>query len=211
MRYEYNDGSCSAGREPRLYLAKGDKIARFNGRDIEGFCVIAKSRYEKNGKWSNTTYELEMVPGVRALYFLSPMHGVWGENLESWGEVAESLGLSVDTCKEIIGREYKKTAERLDKIEEFSLSVEKENITSETVIISFGSPTNRAIREGYWEEPKTGYTSEGKEVKISPGEEGGWYKPVVLIPKEAKIIASSHSPGMHGGYWKVEVIVPISN
>jgi hypothetical protein len=167
--YSYNDGLCPAGRRPRLYLAKGGEVKKFLGENIPGYCAIVTAQYEKNGKWSNTTYQLELVPGVRPLYFLSPMHGTWGDNLGSWGEVAETLGLPVDVAQAIIRAEYPKTAERLDKLEEFALAVEAEGYETETVVISFGSPTNRAIHEGYWEKPKSSQTSDGRTVTVVPG------------------------------------------
>lgn len=209
--YSYNDGLECAGRRPRLYLAKGGEIKKFTGENIPGFCAIATSRYEKNGKWSNTTYQLDLVPGVRPLHFLSPMHGTWGDNLGSWGEVAETLGLPVDVAQSLIRAEYKSTAERLDKLEEFALAVEAEGYETETVVISFGSPTNRAIREGYWSSPKSGQTSDGRKVSVQPsqGEYGvDWSKPLVIEPEGAKILSSRHSPGMHGGYYTIEVVVP---
>lgn len=167
--YSYNDGLLPAGRRPRLYLAKGGEVVKFTGANISGFCAIATSQYEKNGKWSNTTYQLELVPGVRPLYFVSPMHGIWGDNLGSWGEVAKNLGLPVNVAQTIIRAEYKDTAERLDKLEAFALAVEAQGNETETVIISFGSPTNREINDGYWEKPKSAQTSDGRTVTVVPG------------------------------------------
>jgi len=206
--YSYNDGLCAAGRRPRLYLAKGGEVRKFSGENIPGFCAIVTLQYEKRGKWSNTTYQLDLVPGVRPLYFLSPMHGTWGDNLGSWGEVAETLGLPVDIAQAICHAEYKTTAERLDKLEEFALAVEAGGYGTETVVISFGSPTNRAIREGYWGSPKSGQTSDGRKVIVEPGNGVGWNNPVVIEPEGTKVLSSCHSPGMHGGYYTIEVVVP---
>ena len=138
--YNYNEGLLPAGRRPRLYLAKGGEIVKFAGANIPPFFPIATEKYEKSGKWSNTTYQLDLVPGVRTLHLVSPMHGVWGDNLGSWGEVAEKLGLPVDVAQTLIRGEYKTTAERLEKLEEFALAVEAQGATTETVVISFGSP-----------------------------------------------------------------------
>jgi hypothetical protein len=208
--YEYNDGDKSAGRRPRLYLAKGGKVVKFGGSNIPEFCAIATSEYKKNGKWSNTTYQLDLVPGVRPLFFLSPMHGTWGDSLGSWGEVAKELALPVDVAQELIRVEYKSTAERLDKLEEFSLAIEAQGNQTETVIVSFGSPTNREADEGFWETPKSSQTSDGKKVTVEPGKgDDGWSQPVVIEPIGAKIFSSRSSPGMHGGYRTIEVIVPI--
>jgi len=167
--YTYKDGLCSGNRRPHLYLAKGSDVVKFEGEGIPGVCAIATSSFQKRGKWSNTTYQLHLAPGVRPLYFLSPLHGTWGDHLASWGEVAETLGLPVDVAQRIIRREYKFTAERLDKLEEFSLAVEAHANEAETVVISFGSPTNRAIREGYWEKPKSSQASDGRIVTVIPG------------------------------------------
>lgn len=212
--YQYNDGLENAGRRPRLYLAKGGEVVKFRGDNITGYCAVATTRYQKNGKWSNTTYHIDLVPGVRPLYFLSPMHGTWGDTIASWGEVAETLGLPVEVAQALIRAEYKGTAERLDKLEEFALAVEAEGHETETVVISFGSPTNRSIREGYWEKPKSAETSDGRTVVVAPiaGQyEPNWYNPVVMEPEGAKVLSSRHSPGMHGGYWTIEVVVPITS
>ena len=79
-----------------------------------------------------------------------------------------------------------------------------------TLIVSFGSPTNRAIQEGFWEEQKTSRASDGREVIVAPSSKG-WDEPIVLAPQGAKIVSSQHSPGMHGGYQTIEVIVPITS
>ena len=207
--YSYNNGACSAGRTPRLYLAKGSEVVKFAGQNIPGYCAIATAQYEKNGKWSNTTFQLEFVPGVRALYFLSPMHGTWGDGFASWGEVVEELGLPIDITQKIIREEYPSTAERFDKLEEFAIAVETEGQTTEVAIISFGSPTNRSISEGYWDKPKSSQTSNGRMVTVLPGKEG-WHTPEIVEPEGAKVLSAKHSPGMHGGYWTIEVVVPIA-
>ena len=136
------------------------------------------------------------------------MHGTWGDNLGSWGEVIETLGLPVGIAQEVIRTEYKATAERLDKLEEFVLAVEAGGCGTETVVISFGSPTNRAIREGYWSSPKSGQVSDGRKVVVEPGNGGDWSNPVVIEPEGTKVLSSRYSPGMHGGYYTVEVVVP---
>lgn len=209
--YTYNDGLRPAGRYPRLYFAKGGEVKKFVGKNIAGYCAVITAQYKKCGKWSNTTYQIDLAPGVRPLHFLSPMHGTWGDNLGSWGEVAETLGLPVETSKELIRAEYRNTAQRLDELEEFALAVEAEGFEAETVVISFGSPTNRAIRDGYWSSPKSGQTSDGRKVTVEPGKGkygADWSKPIVVEPEGAKVLSSCHSPGMHGGYYTIEVAVP---
>lgn len=213
MEYGYNDGLRAAGRHPRLYLAKSGEVKKFAGENIPGYCAVVTAQYTKNGKWSNTQYVLDLAAGVRPLHFLSPMHGTWGDDLASWGEVVEKLGLAVETVHALVRAEYPATGERLDKLENFQLAAEAEGGDTEVVIISFGSPTNRAIAEGYWSKPKSGKTSDGRTVTVAPGQGqygSDWDKPVAVEPEGARVVSSRHSPGMHGGYWTIEVVVPMA-
>lgn len=210
---KYNDGLCDGGRRPRLYLVKGGEVRKFGKENIPGFCAVITAQYQKNGKWSNTDYTLDLAHGVRALEFLSPLHGTWGDDLSSWGEVAERLALPVEVCQMIVRAEYPKTGERLDQLEAFAVAVaaEQQGAVTETVIVSFGSPSHRAIREGYWSQCKTAQTTDGRTVTVQPGQgEYGpdWYKAEAVAPDGAKVLASRHKPGMHGGYWTLEVAVP---
>lgn len=210
---KYNDGLCNGGRRPRLYLVKGYEYHKFEGNNIDGICAIASTDYRKNGKWSNTDYDITLAPGVKDIRFLSPLHGVWGSEFKNWGEMASQLGIAVQTIQEIIRKEYPTTAKRLDDLEKFAMDIENSTgELTETVIISFGSPTNRAIREGFWATPKGNVTSTGIKVIVAPSEnENGlcWSKPILVEPSNGKILTSYSTPGHHGGYITVEVAVPI--
>jgi len=212
MNYRYNNGRHCGGRYPRLYLAKGSEVRKFTGENIPGFAAIAAEVFEKRGKFSNTYYLLVLAPGVRPLYFLSPLHGVWGDDLASWGEVAQVLQVPVEVAQKIIRAEYPRTAERLDKLEAFASEIESQGATTETVIVSFGRPTNRQRREeDYWAKPKTAQTSDGRTVVVEPGPGPDWSKAKAVAPEGAKVLDCRHRPGMHGGYWAIEVAVPIQS
>ena len=217
MEYTYNDGLQSGSRRPRLFLVKNGEFRKFSGEPIPGICAIEAQKYEKGGKWSNTTYHLLLAPGVRAVYMVSPLHGMWGDDLRSWGETLQELqGLPIEAVKRLVRAEYPSTAERLDKAEEIALLFEEEGEEMETVIVSFGNPTRRAMADGWWRAPKRALSSRGVEVIIASGptdpdsEKGNWHEPVVLSPAGARVISSKGSPGSHGGYYSVEVAVPTS-
>lgn len=207
--YRYNDGMAAGSRTPRLYLVKGTgEPVLFNGENIPGVCAIAAQKYTKNGKWSNTDYSLLLAAGVRPLYFVSPLHGVWGDDLASWGEVAEKLALPMGQAQAIVRREYPPTAERLDAVEAFAVAQEEQGLEAETVVISFGGPTRRQRDEGFWSLPKSGRTSDGRTVTIEPVD-GDWYHPVATAPEGATVMSSEYTPGMGGGYHSVTVMVPV--
>lgn len=212
MEFTWCDGLCPGRRYPRLYLAKGDVVVKFEGKYLDGFCAIKTLSFELAGKWSNTTYVLVLAPGVRPLEFLSPLHGTWGDNLGSWAEVAESLGLSIETARTIVLAEYPRTAERLDKYEAFANQVESEGDDTEIVVFTFGSPTRKRW-EACWSSPKSRQTSDGRTVTIAPAPcdpiRLGWHKPILVEPADATILDVRHSPGHHGGSFTVRVAVPI--
>lgn len=203
----FNDGMRSGSVTPRLYLVKGLEFRKFEGLSIPGFCAVKTSNYTKNGKWSNTSYEIVLPPAVKEFHMCSPMHGIYGERYGSWGELIAAEGIPYEVAKAIVETEYPRTAKRLNEIEEFVMGLE-EGVGTETVVISFGSPTNRQISEGWWESEKTGYTEGGMEVVIIPSSEEGWKKCIVATPSGAKVTDVRTSPGMHGGYVTVTVEVP---
>ena len=179
---------------------------KFAGKNIAGYCAIAGQEFKKNGKWSNTTYILELAPGVRAIELVSPMHGLWGDGLLSWGQACEELGLAIDVLQAIVRAEYPRTAKRLDDLEAFAASAPQGEV--EVVVISFGSPTNRMIASGYWSQPKSAKTTDGRTVVVRPGDGEDWYTPEIVEPIGASVLSSDHRPGMHGGYWTVKIAVP---
>jgi len=54
----WNDGRLSRGRKPRLFVGRGETVAEFAGVGIPGVVAVVREDYEKNGKWSNTTFGL---------------------------------------------------------------------------------------------------------------------------------------------------------
>jgi len=208
--YQYNDGRLPGGRHPRLYLAKGAEVVKFNGADIPGWCIIQKDEYSQCGKWSNHDYELLLAPGVRPIEMVSPLHGRYGQWWRTWSAAAEELQLPVEKVQEIIRKEYWETADRLDKVEAFMEEMHKTDQDMEIVLISFGSPTCRQMREGWWTSPKESRTSTGVKVVVEPDPNKGWYAPKAVEPEGAKVVGHHHRPGYHGGHWVIEVAVPLT-
>lgn len=146
---EFNDGLCPGGRRPRLYLIVGAVAHKFTGSAIAGVCAIAGESFHKNGKWSNTTYQLELAPGVRPIQMLSPLHGTWGSQYPTWHELAAHLGLPLQVAQEIVRAEYASTATRLDEMEAFMASQTGETEAVEC-LLSYGDndPLPTLVKEG---------------------------------------------------------------
>jgi putative CRISPR-associated protein (TIGR02620 family) len=60
----FNDGRKSRGHRDLLFVGVGPAVHRFAGQHIPGVVAVARSDYEKNGKWSNSTYYLRLAPGA---------------------------------------------------------------------------------------------------------------------------------------------------
>jgi hypothetical protein len=208
MEYKYEDGLKPGGRRPRLWLAKGAEVVKFSGKSIPGFCQIAKEIYEPAGKWSRTFYTLLLAPSVVPLYFLSPLHGVWGEDLDSWDEVADTLNLPVEVCMEIVKAEYPDTAKRLDEIEAFA---DASDTDVEIVSCFVRTPSRRRNTPQYWAEEKEFFGRDGTRIilRSADGTQDGWDNPVLVEPSDAQIVRVEYL----GGYKpcrKIDVILPSS-
>jgi hypothetical protein len=205
---EWRDGLRPGGRTPRLYVIVdgGRAVHKFTGETIPGVLVVLSAQYHQCGKWSSTTYQIQTARGVRAVELLSPLHGTWGDSFTSWLDAAQALGCDVDSAREITRVEYRKTFERLEALDAALESLEEEegDDDAEIVVITFGSPTNRAAEDGFWFDPKGGRTSDGREVVVTPGPDGDWES--ATCP-QGRVVSVKRSPGYHGGSISVTVAV----
>jgi hypothetical protein len=96
--YEYNNGMLPGGRTPELWIVLNGTIHIFAGEHILGVAAITSSRFEKNGKWSNTTYQLELAPTAVPCLLLADLHcRVWEENSRqtAYSRFCKKFGVSV--------------------------------------------------------------------------------------------------------------------
>lgn len=218
-KIEWSDGIGSRGRGPFLVFIKGDEIIPFDGKNISGVVVVRGTDYTKNGKWSHTTYRLDVADGIRHIAGRSGWEtGRFGEGLgsavgcattDTWAETAKALGVSVPSTMEFLRGWKPQAAEKLDKVEQSLVALEEvsgQGTDSVTVTVSFGSPTNRAIADGYWESPKTIPRYAAEIRKTDPA--GGWAEGnIEVVGISGTILSVKHSAGMHGGYYAVSVAV----
>jgi len=215
----WSDGIGPRGRRAFLLLVKGDEVVPFTGSNISGVVVVRGTDYSKNGKWSSTTYRLELASDIRHIAGLNGWEtGRFVEGLaasihcatpDTWAETAKALGVSVPSAMEFLRAWRPKAAEKLDEVEQSLVALEEasEQETDSVIItVSFGSPTNRAIREGYWESPKgiPGYIA---EIRLKDREQGWNEGNIEVVGISGTVLSVKHSAGMHGGYYAVSVAV----
>lgn len=216
---EWSDGLGSRSRSPFLLFVRGDEVIVFRGESISGVVVVRGTDYTKNGKWSHTTYRLQLADGIRHIAGRSGWEtGRFVEGLgsavgcktpDTWAETAEALGVSVPSAMEFLREWRPKAAEKLDEVETSLAELEevsKQETDSEIVTVSFGSPTNRAIRNGYWESPKSipGYEA---EIRLADSKDGWTEGNIEVVGISGTVLSVKHSSGMHGGYYAVSVAV----
>lgn len=222
MEFTWSDRQGSRDRHAWLLLVKGEKIVSFIGEAIPGVAVIRGSDYRKDGKWSHTTYRLELGEGVRAFAGLNGWETgrfveglcsvVGGPVIDRWSDVANALGVSVPSAMEFLRAWRPKAAEALDEVDAQLASLDEAADAAgavgetETVVVSFGSPTRRAAAEGFWVSPKDIPGYNGQVVLIDP--EQGWRKDNIrVVGIVGTVLSVVHTSGWRDGYVSVTVAV----
>ncbi|MEK7655149.1 MAG: hypothetical protein AAB386_00500 [Patescibacteria group bacterium] len=219
----YSDGIGSRGRRPFLILIKGESITTFKGETIPGVVVVRGTDYNKNGKWSHTTFRLELAQGVRAVSgsdgwetgkFVEGLRSAVSASkpIDTWADVANALGVSVPSAMSFLREWRPKAAVALDEVDaqltaldEAADKVEAKADT-ETVVVSFGSPTRAQRADGFWTSAK-GIPNHNGELRLI-NKEKGWIKENIKVAGiVGTVMSASHASGYGGGYVSVTVAV----
>lgn len=216
---QWSDGMGHRSRAAFFLFVKGDEVLVFHGEDIPGVVVVRGTDYRKNGKWSHTTYRLQIADGIRCIAGHQGWEtGRFVEGLaaavncktpDTWTDTAQALGVSVPSAMEFLRAFRCQAAENLDEVEQSLAALEEvseQETDSVIVTVSFGSPTNRAIQDGYWDNPKSIPGGAGQIRKIDP--EVGWTEGnIEVVGIAGTVLSVKHSAGMHGGYYAVSVAI----
>lgn len=201
-----------------LVVTAAGEVLPFKGADLPGVLVVTGTDYRKDGKWSSTTYRFQLSSGTR---FISGKNGwetgrfieglrkavSFGRPIDRWVDVAEALGVTVASAMAFLRSWRPKAAAYLDDVEERLATLDDavEEGVNKTLAISFGAPTNREIRAGYWERPVIVRVNDLEVGRVSPSN-GRWNSP---IPEgDVSVVAAETSSGMHGGYVSLRLAVP---
>lgn len=113
-------------RKSWLLLVKEDEVKAFQGSSIPGIVAVLGEDYEKRGKWSNTTYRLALASGVTAVAgrdgwergtFVEGLSSTVGKPVDRWTDLAQALGVTIDSAKRFLAAWRPLAAEALDKVE----------------------------------------------------------------------------------------------
>ncbi len=191
-QFKYNDGLLNAGRTPKLWIVHRGQIHNFVGWAIDGVVAVTGTRYEKNGKWSNTTFQLELADGAVGCRMVAPMHGqTWPMNdrMEAYKSFMQEFGvtLSFEVFDEALLCDYPNSHARMVAGEQALESLSPEG-DSELVEISTSQSCNRNPHD---------------DVRVTAPDGKSW-----VIAHEArtaemvgvfKLTDRKHHPGYRGG------------
>lgn len=223
MEITWSNRIGNRSRRPFLLLIRGDEISPFTGESIPGVCVVKGTDYTKAGKWSETIYRIETAENIRAISGYDGWEsGRFVEGLgravdcktpDTWSETANALGVSVPSAMEFLREWRPKAAEKLDEVEQAIEDLEdydRESADSIIVTVSFGSPTNRQISEGWWDAPKRIPGCDGAEIRLINPKMGWQENNIEVVGIKGTVISVIHSRGRHGGYYAVNVaLIPM--
>ena len=232
---EYNDGMGHRGRRAWALLINAGRVFPFTGESIPGVVAVLGHDYSKAGKWSSTTYRLEVAPSARWLdgrdgwnlgTFAEGLASATGSGpIDTWGQMADALGVSVGEARRFlsgwrVGYEPgtgagPRTVAALDAAEAALAAVDDAADAAGAagaveVSVSFGCPRNRQIAAGFWGWPVVVRDAAGVEVgRVAPAAgqfSPDWDSPVCTGP--VAVVATEGSAGMHGGYRSLRLAVP---
>lgn len=212
MEMEWSNRQGSRDRRAWcLVVGPGDQIEAFTGASIPGKAVVVGKSYTKEGKWSHTTYRLELGPGVRLL----TRHDGWETGTfreaigaDRWEACANALGVSVPVAQEFLRAWRPKAAAHYDRVEaELSALDEIADDGATEVVVSFGAPTRKRREAGFWEAPVVVTNEHGHQVgRVESGND--WNQPVASGP--VRVLDCKRSSGHGGGYVSLRLAVPES-
>jgi hypothetical protein len=191
----YNNGLCHGGRTPKLWVVHRGEVHLFGGESIHGVVAITSSTYQKNGKWSNTTYQLRLAEGAVGCRMIAPLHGqVWPEN-ERLAAYERFMGefkvsLSFEAFDAALLRDYPISRARMVQAE---AAVESLDTTqageAELVKISTSKSCNR---------------NPHSDVRVTAPDGRSWVvaheaSKGTEIPGVCKLVDATRTPGYRGG------------
>lgn len=215
---EWSDGLEPRSRSRYLVLIPPDKnrIILFRGESVPGLAVVTHRQPVRDGKWSHTTYQIELGSGVAPLPLVEGWEtGSILEGLEacgrrsritSWPDVANAVGIPIPVAMGWLRQFRPREAAALDRaVEELGALDTASTTGSEVVALSFGGPTNRQRAAGFWDQPILVVDPSGAEVgRLRPAGIGRYE----VESGSVVLLDCRHIGGPGGGYCSLRLGVP---
>lgn len=215
---EWSNKMLPRSRNPwLLFVSPAGEIHRFQGRSIPGIVAIAGHDFCKSGKWSGTTFRLEVAPGVRVFdgadgwetdRFTEGLSAVVRHRVDRWMDVANALGVRRATAQAFLREWLPREAAELDQVEADLAALEASaGGEAEHLVVTFGHPRNRQREAGFWKWPVV-ISVAGHEVgRLAPNPVSwGWSDPVITGP--VKLLSVVKGGGTGGGSVELTLAVP---
>lgn len=212
--FTWDNKMGSRSRTAWLLLIKNGTVHVFKGETIRGVCAIVGTDYKKQGKWSHTTFRMELAPGVRAIpgmdgwetgRFVEGLRDAvnYHQPIDRWVDVANALGVTLTEARRFLQEWRPKAAAKLDEVEDALASIDEHTGGDfEIVVVSFGAPTRRRREAGFWSWPVLVLLDNQEIGRLVP--EGSFYVP----SGQVKLLAMETSSGFGGGYVSMRLAVP---
>lgn len=219
MELHWNNGLGSRDRRAWLLFIKDGTVLPFKGENIPGVCVVLGVECTRNGKWSSTTFRLEVAEDVRPLSGREGWEtGTFLEGLETatkirpihlWVEIANALGVTIPKAQDFLRSWRPKAAEKVDATEaslkELQDTQDLRGEDTAEVVLNFGSPTNRLMREGFWGWHVVVRVNGQIVGRVRP-ETDNW--DCLETEGSLSVVECVRTAGMHGGYVSLRLAVP---
>lgn len=186
-KMSYNDGMGSRSCHVGLLIYCKNKAYRFFGNSIPGIAVIENSSYTKSGKWSNTTFELALAAGWKAVKIQQGWDsGVYIDDVTSVKAMKSCLGLDSEVSNAVVAElvkiQFNKTHLRhLAYIEKMDALMDATEANGSDIVEFTFMEHRLNVRRGRTVLLLNDYPWDGQE------------------SDDVKIISSIHSSGQGGG------------
>lgn len=117
---EWNDKQGNRDRRAYCVLADGEgRLHNFTGSPIEGVCKSRELESTRDGKWSNSTYQIRLLAGSRVAWSGHEdfnTRRITGP-AQTWAELAAAWGVPEAEARAFLPGLHKKSAEFLSALE----------------------------------------------------------------------------------------------
>lgn len=181
--FEYNDRIGRRGRRPEILVYTSDKVY-MGVQDVPRVVSFMEKDYQRDGKWSNTTYLVSLAKGVQASIVREDFNSgkFFPDTCMTWASVGKALGLegvSPLAVEEAVRANWPRHAARFD-LRRAAIQELESQAPSRSVVFRQRFHTNRIGRDVLLVDGELflGESISGKVVVLSAEDngQGGRYK-----------------------------------